>query len=55
MGGLEASLANTIFFSIAKAKAHWKKYWHVAWKIECKKTRINDLSIVYRGKDGHIP
>jgi hypothetical protein len=55
MGGLkQASLAITIFFSTTKAKAHWKAILPHCLK-KCKKTKINDLSIVYYGKYEYIP
>jgi hypothetical protein len=38
-----------------KLKHIEKQYSHIAWKFECKKTRINDLLIIYYEKDGHIP
>jgi hypothetical protein len=55
VGGLEqASPTNAIFFFIIKVKAHWKEILtQCLKKIKCKKTRINDLSIVYRGKNKH--
>jgi hypothetical protein len=56
MGGLEhASLANTIFFSIKEVKTRSRAILTCCFKIDCKKTRINYLPIVYCGKDKHIP
>jgi hypothetical protein len=49
-GPKQTSPTNIIFLSITEAKAHWKVILTHCLKIECKKTRINDLLIVYRGK-----
>jgi N-acetylneuraminic acid mutarotase len=55
MGGLEhISTANAIFFSITKDKAHYNAILTHYLKIECKKTKINDLLIIYREKNMHI-
>jgi hypothetical protein len=50
----QVSLVNMIFLSITGAKACWKEILHIAWKTGCKKMRINNLSIVYCGKNKHI-
>jgi len=57
MGGLEqGSGTNAIFLSILEAKSTLKSNTNtMPEKFEFKKTRINDLPMVYCGKDKHSP